>query len=74
VNTALADKYQTLLSGNIRSLIIADIPSHDAIMLTGFVLTAVGGTAAAAPLAALLGISAAWITGIGLCWCFWSAT
>jgi hypothetical protein len=35
-------------------------------MLTGFVLTAVGGTAAAAPLAALVGISAAWITGIGL--------
>jgi hypothetical protein len=66
VNTALADKYQTLLSGNIRSLKIADSPSHDAIMLTGFVLTAVGGTAAAAPLAALLGISAAWITGIGL--------
>jgi hypothetical protein len=35
-------------------------------MLTGFILTALGGTAAAAPLAALLGLSAAWVTGIGL--------
>jgi hypothetical protein len=35
-------------------------------MLAGFCLTAVGGTAAAAPLAALVGLSAAWITGIGL--------
>jgi hypothetical protein len=38
----------------------------DSIMLTGFILTALGGTAVAAPLAVLLGLSAAWVTGIGL--------
>jgi hypothetical protein len=35
-------------------------------MLAGFCLTAVGGTAAGASLAVLVGLSAAWITGIGL--------
>jgi hypothetical protein len=38
----------------------------DSVMLAGFALTAVGATAAAAPLAALVGLSAAWVTGIGL--------
>lgn len=35
-------------------------------MLAGFCLTAVGETAAGASLAVLIGLSAAWVTGIGL--------
>jgi hypothetical protein len=38
----------------------------DSVMFVGFAITALGDTAAAAPLAALVGLSAAWITVIGL--------